>query len=221
MLRLGESLSVDRALWIVPVAIVAGFLVADFIAGVVHWFADTYFDPATPVVGPLLIEPFRDHHRDPEGITRHGFLELSGNSALATLPIAGTLLWWDAPERAAAQLLHAGVTALAMALFATNEFHRWAHMREPPPVARWLQHRRVVLSPAVHDRHHQAAHDRSYCVTCGWLNPILDRTRFFPRVEAMLETVGVAPRRASADPGTGSAASFSASARGAGGRGSA
>jgi ubiquitin-conjugating enzyme E2 variant len=148
------------------------------------------------VLGPLLIEPFRDHHRDPLGITRHGFVELSGNSALATLPVAGTLLWWGPPEEdVVSPFVHAGVTALAMALFATNLFHRWAHMPRPPAAAAWLQRSRLVLPPSVHAVHHRAAHDCSYCVTSGWLNPLLDRIGFFSRVERGLAALGLDPMR--------------------------
>jgi len=220
--RLLDSLSLERAVWVLPAAFAAGFLLADFVAGAVHWFADTYFDPATPVLGPLLIEPFRDHHRDPQGITRHGLLELCGNSALATLPIAAGLLWLGPPGGSVpVELLHASVLALAMALFATNVFHRWAHMRRPPALAVWLQRRRLVLPPAVHDRHHAAAHDRSYCVTCGWLNPLLDRTRFFARVERLLAAIGVAPMRDEVGAGVPAAggAGLGASATGAEGPG--
>ena len=188
--RILEVTPSERLLWIVPLSLALGLMVADFVGGAVHWFADTYFDPETPILGAVLIEPFRDHHQDPAGITRHGFLELLGNNAMGTLPMAGILLALGPPASGLwAQLGHSAVAALALALFATNAFHCWAHMEEPPGFAAWLQRRRLVLSPEVHSRHHCAAHDSSYCVTSGWLNPLLDRWRFFGRLEALLSTV--------------------------------
>lgn len=179
------------ALCVVALPVAVGL--ADLASGLVHWFADRYLDPATPVLGPMLIEPFREHHRDPTAMTRHDFFEVSGNNGLATLPLAALLLaagldggdplWWKA----------AGVVALAfsLAIFATNQLHAWAHAGRPPGWVRRLQRRRLVLSPEAHARHHAHGHDRAYCVTTGWLNPLLDRTRAFPRLEAGLARLGL------------------------------
>src|SRR5262245_21619986 len=46
-------------------AAVAGYAFADVASGLVHWFCDTFFRETTPGIGPLLIRPFREHHRDP------------------------------------------------------------------------------------------------------------------------------------------------------------
>ena len=192
LFRLLETMPFERLVWILPVSLVLGLAAADFVAGAVHWFADTYFEPETPIVGPLLIEPFREHHRDPQGITRHGFLELSGNSALATLPIGVGLLALGWPGQSVMmQSLHASVTALALALFATNSCHCWAHMPRPPAFATWLHRRGLAIAPDVHAVHHRAAHDCSYCVTLGWLNPLLDRVDFFRRLETALAAIGI------------------------------
>jgi hypothetical protein len=188
--RVATSTPSERLLWMVPVALVAGYAAADFVSGAVHWFADTYLDAGTPILGPLLIGPFREHHADPHAITRHGLLELLGNNALATLPVAGVLLAFGAPSLGLfAQAAHTFLTALALALLATNALHRWAHMAEPPRSVSWLQRRLLVLSKEAHARHHLAAHDRSYCVTSGWLNPVLDRFCFFARIEALVSRV--------------------------------
>ena len=56
-----------------------------------------------------------------------------------------------------------------------------------PPVARWLQRRRVLLSPEAHAKHHTAPFNAYYCITAGWFNPLLERTRFFRRLEKVIE----------------------------------
>jgi plasmanylethanolamine desaturase len=68
------------------IMLAAGYLLADLLTGLVHWFCDTFFDEATPLIGPGLIAPFREHHRDPLLMTRHGFLELTGSSFRAHAP---------------------------------------------------------------------------------------------------------------------------------------
>jgi len=67
---------------------------------------------------------------------------------------------------------------------ATNQFHKWAHQENPSAFARWLQRKRLVLEPAHHQRHHTRPFDVNYCITNGWLNPVLNRLKFFRRLEA-------------------------------------
>ena len=52
----------------------------------------------------------------------------------------------------------------------------------PRPVA-WLQGAGLILTPARHARHHTASHAGAYCVTTGWLNPLLDRLQAFAAAE--------------------------------------
>ena len=115
------------------------------LTGFVHWFCDTFFDETTPVIGPGLIAPFREHHRDPLLMTRHGFLELTGSSFRGLAPLLRAV-------RLAGQLgsigLNAFVFALAAGAVATNLLHRWAHDPAPPAFARVLHRLGVVLTPS-------------------------------------------------------------------------
>jgi ubiquitin-conjugating enzyme E2 variant len=163
-----------------------GYVLADFLSGCAHWFCDRFFEERTPVIGALLIAPFREHHADPQAITRHGFLELNGNSALALAPLAAWL-WWSGDalgEGFGGMLARATVVFGALALVATNQLHRWAHEAAPPRVVRWLQGRGLILRPEQHARHHRPPHEGAYCITAGWLNAPLDRVRFFARCES-------------------------------------
>ena len=75
---------------------------------------------------------------------------------------------------------------LCLAAFLANQFHKWAHMEAPPAFAGWLQARGVILSKEHHDIHHESPYDTYYCITVGFWNPLLDRTRFFERVERLI-----------------------------------
>jgi len=188
--RFGPAIASGASVSACVLGLIAGYLLADGIAGTVHWIADRYFDPRTPLLGPMLIEPFREHHEDALSITRHDFFEVSGNNALVVCPVLAALLL--APEPAGPIGHFAVATALfaSLSLFATNLFHSWAHAPRPPRIARRLQRWGLILRPQAHARHHRHGHDRAYCVTSGWLNPVLDRLRLFERAEQLLASIG-------------------------------
>jgi hypothetical protein len=166
-----------------------GYLLADFVSGIVHWAGDTVGDETTPVLGPHFVTPFRQHHVDPKAITRHDFIETNGNNCIVSLPILGVVATVLPRETGTAFYLCATVAFLAFWVFCTNQFHKWAHADDPPRIARFLQRWCLILSPDHHDIHHAAPHDKYYCITVGWMNPILTWVRFFRLLERMLGAV--------------------------------
>jgi ubiquitin-conjugating enzyme E2 variant len=70
--------------------------------------------------------------------------------------------------------------------FCTNQFHKWAHTKEPAAWIRALQRAGLILSPEHHAVHHASPQDKYYCITVGWMNPLLERIRFFRACEAAI-----------------------------------
>jgi plasmanylethanolamine desaturase len=171
----------------------AGYLAADLVSGLIHWFCDRFFEEHTRLIGPVLISPFREHHRDPLAMTRHGFLELTGNSCLGLAPVLALAWRW-----AGGAWLDALVLAFAGGVMITNVLHKWAHAATAPPMVRWLQRRRLVLAPAAHALHHRAGYTGGYCVTSGWMNPLTDRLRLFVGLGLVMAALGV-PRTTARD----------------------
>jgi len=184
--RLGRALVDGRALALALAGIPLGWLAADLLSGLVHWFCDRFFEETSPVIGHVLIAPFREHHRDPLAMTRHGFLELTGNSCAGLLPV---LL--AAAATTGGILADATIVAGAVAVGATNFFHKWAHAPAVPRAVAWLQAQHLILAPAHHAGHHRAGHAGRYCVTAGWLNGLVDGLGVFRRLERWLTAVGV------------------------------
>ncbi len=184
-------------LWLLPLLVVLAYLAADLLSGFVHFLADNFGSPETPVIGPGFISGFRDHHVDPAGIVAHDFIDTNGNNCLVSLPFM-LLVWLVVPiETTVGGYLFAAFSLLlCLAAFLTNQFHKWAHMQEPPSTIAWLQRRGVILSREHHDIHHASPYDTYYCITVGFWNPLLDRTRFFERTERLLRGVlpGTDPR---------------------------
>jgi hypothetical protein len=181
-LRLAAGLARSGAWHWLPIGLVLGVACADLTSGLVHWFCDSFFSAETPLIGRLLIRPFRDHHAAPEAMVGHGLLELHANSCapvVAALALARLLPF----EPSHATLFQAWLFFFALTAASTNQLHLWAHAESRPPVVRWLQRHGVILTPERHALHHSSDFSRSYCVATGWLNPALDRAGLFPRLE--------------------------------------
>jgi hypothetical protein len=188
--RSAESLHATGLWWLLPPSALAGLVCADFATGTVHWVCDRFFREDTPILGALLIRPFRDHHLDPEAMTRHGLLELHGNSCIPVIVALAAARLLPGEAQGVLRLgFDLWLGAFVAASMATNQFHMWAHAASVPSGVRWLQRRGLVLSPERHARHHCGEFDRSYCMTSGWLNPLLDRVDLFGRLERRIRSV--------------------------------
>lgn len=153
----------------------AGWIAADLSSGLVHWAFDSFGNVNTPFLGSVFIRPFREHHVDPQAMTRHDFIETNGSSCLGCIPIliATSAMTLDSPRMI---LLQASLLFTAVGVLLTNQCHKWAHMEQgsaPLPV-RWAQRCRLVLSPGRHLKHHTPPFDSHYCTASGWLNAPLN-----------------------------------------------
>ena len=173
--------------WLVVVAALLGYAAADLASGLVHFLADNFGSPATPLLGPGFVLPFRQHHVDPLGITRHGFWNANANNALVTLPVLIPFVTLAYVERRTGAY-HWGVFmwTMLLAVFLTNQTHKWAHMASPPRPVRWLQRAGVILSREHHDVHHTSPFNTHYCITVGVWNPLFERFRIFDRLERFI-----------------------------------
>jgi hypothetical protein len=197
MAGLGQGLASDLVAeaGIVVVGLAIGFVAADGISGVVHWLADTWGQADWPIVGPVIIRSFREHHADPDAIVRHGFIETNGASSLGALLLVASAAALP-PEGTVPMLARAVVFSLSSALAATNQIHKWAHAATAPRAVAWLQRRGCILSPTHHAVHHTPPFDRHYCITTGWLNPLCERLDLFRALERWITSAsGVLPRR--------------------------
>jgi hypothetical protein len=189
--RLAGAVGSWRDVALIVVAMPFGLMLADVLAGTVHWFCDTFFEEDTPVIGPTFIYSFREHHRDPSIITKHNFLELNGSTCLVAGIAALGFLAID-PTGGDWQL---GVSGFAFALCGagavTNQLHRWAHDENPSSFARLLQRMHLVLTPEHHRVHHTAPFAKHYCVTNGWANALLERLSAWRHAERIAVSIGI------------------------------
>jgi ubiquitin-conjugating enzyme E2 variant len=165
-------------------AVVLGMLEADLLSGVVHWVFDTWGSSRTPLVGPLAIRTFREHHDDAHAMLAHDFVETNGHNFALSAVLSGVGWLASAPLFARAFLVAAVFVAL------TSQIHKWAHTKRPPALVCALQRWRVILSPAHHQVHHQDRHTRNYCITTGWLDAPLRALRVWEGLEVIFPRFG-------------------------------
>ena len=172
----------------IALELVAVWLLADLVSGVVHWAEDSYGFETTPVIGPWVVGPNLLHHRDASAFVRLGWFASSwdllavGAAILAIAALAGALTW------------HVGLFVLLGAN--ANQIHKWNHMRRAsvPPAIRLLQRLRLLQSWRHHAQHHRGTKDSHYCVITEVLNPLLDRIGWWRMLEKVLTPLLGLPR---------------------------
>ena len=148
-----------------------------------------------PVIGQALIRPFREHHVDQKEITRHDFIETNGNNCIVATPVLLTLLVIMPKETGLLFYASVVIAFTAFFVFCTNQFHKWAHTKNPARWVRLLQRANLILSPEHHVVHHTSPRDKYYCITVGWMNEPLYRLRFFEILEWIISAAtGSTPR---------------------------
>lgn len=174
---------------VVLIAVPVGMLFADFFSGIVHWGCDTWGTVKTPIFN-AFIRSFREHHVDPMAITRHDFIEANGDNCLVCIP-ALLLLAFVRVDLSTASELFLFVSLLTTAFFVslTNQIHKWSHTLRPPAAVKFLMDAHIILSRKVHNVHHQNPYDRYYCITTGWLNPVLGAINFWGAMEAAIQSL--------------------------------
>jgi ubiquitin-conjugating enzyme E2 variant len=169
-------------------ALPLAYYLADLFTGFVHWVCDSFGCESTPIWGPMLVGPFRRHHRDPLEITRITLIENLGASA-----IAGSVVLLICRPQAGDQSFfwHLWLWFLVFS-FVSNLFHRWSHWpRAHKP--RWLlllQKYRLILPSEDHLLHHRPPFRTNYCILSGWANPLSNRIPW-ARIEGWLLRLGI------------------------------
>jgi ubiquitin-conjugating enzyme E2 variant len=170
---------------------VVAMCLADWISGMVHWYFDTWGTINTPLLGSF-IRSFREHHLDAREICNHDFVETNADSTVGSVLLLPVIIYSIPNEMWGLQSVL--IWASLLTGF-TNEFHKWSHERRPTGIIKFLQATHLVLPCKHHHVHHTSPHDEYYCITNGWLNPVLSRIDYWRRLETFITKVtGAVPR---------------------------
>ncbi len=165
-----------------------GWLLADLLSGVVHWWEDRVARVDWPVIGRTVVAPNRLHHTDVLAFTRSGLIARNLPVWLIVAAISGAWFWISGPTVTWATATLGGAIV--------NEVHRATHLPATVgPIARVLQEVGLLQSPRHHMGHHKTPSDRRYCILTDWLNPVLDGLGLWRRLESAMDHVGLSPNR--------------------------
>ena len=174
---------------LIVVEIMLVVVLADFLAGVIHWAEDAYFSEETPVIGPLFIRPNIVHHHFPRFFTRLSWWQSSWDLTL----IGGAILLIAWPL---------GLLCWQLGFFVAlsinaNEVHKWSHRTrtENGWLISKLQEWHVLQTPRHHGLHHSDPKNTYYCPITNLVNPMLELVHFWDRAETVVERLTGATHR--------------------------
>jgi ubiquitin-conjugating enzyme E2 variant len=165
-------------------------IAADFLVGFVHWIEDAYVREDWPVLGPLVGRPNILHHHLPRHFVRNSWMQSCWDQLLLAGVIVG--IAWSVDG------LSWPVMVFAVLVGNANEIHKWAHRsrRENGRLITLLQDLHLIQGARHHAIHHTDPKSTHYCVITECLNPVLERLRFWTRLECLLWRWFRARRRA-------------------------
>ena len=157
--------------------IFTSFLIADFLSGLFHWWEDTYAKEEWWLIGKYIATPNKIHHEKPAEFTKGSYWHRNWTTIIPSLISAALLYYYDC-------WLWLSFIMLSQA----NEIHCWSHM-PCNRVIKLIQSVGIIQGPKDHHEHHIDNHDKAYCVMSIFLNPVLDRIRFWRALEWMIKCI--------------------------------
>jgi ubiquitin-conjugating enzyme E2 variant len=168
---------------IVVLQAVLVIMLADFVAGVVHWFEDAYVREDTPIIGSFIGKANVIHHHLPRHMTRNNWWQSSWDLlCFSALIVLGA--WWLG-------LLTWHVWLFAVVSTNANQVHKWSHQtrKENGRIISFLQDIHVLQTPHHHAVHHTNPKNVRYCPVTNLVNPLLDTIKFWDGVEWLLARI--------------------------------
>lgn len=177
------------------IQIISGFIAADLLSGLFHWFEDTYLDYCINI--PILSDISKDnelHHYFPRSILAYSYLEQISVTLPLTIAVV-VIVYICFPKWAVKH--YAFMISLFIFGSVSNLIHRFSHMRacEIPFPLNVIQYTGILCSHDHHSMHHTLINEK-YCVISEYSNHILDNIGFWRGLEMLIYLVsGIHPSR--------------------------
>ena len=174
--------------------IILGFLLADILSGMFHWFEDTYLDYCIDI--PFINQISKDnelHHYFPRSILAYSYLD-NITVSLPIFIIISIILY----------VINKNIFKYTYFIFSlgifsiiSNIIHRFSHMRdcETNIIIKFLHKTGVLCSHSHHLLHHKRITEK-YCVVSEYNNYVLDSIYFWRILENIIYLLtGISPSR--------------------------
>ncbi|MCK0101176.1 fatty acid desaturase family protein [Pseudohalocynthiibacter sp. F2068] len=181
--------SVFSNLFLIVAQVFALYLLADFIGGIFHWAEDTLGSAEAPIWGRLFVQPNEVHHDTPGQMLKIPWYINNITIVIAVLSVFAACWVLDA--------LTWKVYVMGFFGAWNQQVHRFCHTPTArlPPAVKWLQRIGIIQNARHHWRHHTEPHLTNYCVLTPWVNPALDKIKFWRAMEQIFVPIFGAPRR--------------------------
>ncbi len=169
--------------------ILAAWLLADLLTGIVHWAEDRLAGDRLPFLGKHVFAPNRLHHTQPLAFTRSGFWSRNASSiiAAAALFVVFATATTAAIGPGVPGLIRVALVTMALAGAMANQVHYWAHLpKRAPLIVQAAQSIGLMQSRMHHAVHHAEPNRTRYCALTDWFNPVLDRHRVWAKLERIV-----------------------------------
>lgn len=155
--------------------IIGSWLLADFIAGVFHWWEDSYLTQSDSFLGRLIGGPNQLHHADQYAFLKGTYWQRNYTTIVPSLIAMLLCLCFEPIKNGWLCMLF---------LSQANQIHAWAHSKKSNGwIIRGMQRLAILQSPRHHSEHHRNPFHVRYCVMSPLLNPILDAIGFWRGLE--------------------------------------
>lgn len=177
--------------YVLPLALLAGLYVADFVTGFLHWAFDVWFNENIEFVRRMVIM-VREHHLHPQRIFKYSFYHDAGILSWLSLPLTAPAVTYalvTGADPSASVLLYALVGAsvvVSLCLVFMLEFHKCGHNPDASKVVKALQGLHLLLPYGHHMTHHSGNYDRNYCLINGYADLTLGKLGVWRGLERVI-----------------------------------
>jgi len=166
------------------IQILLGFILADIVGGIFHWFEDTYLSYCIniPFLNKIAVKN-EMHHYFPRSIVAKSYLENISTTVLILLIFLPLIYLFYRINRNYIYFIISFLFFISI----SNVIHRFSHMRdcEKNNFIILLQKSGILCSSEHHKIHHEGSNQK-YCVISEYNNYILDNIYFWRILEYVI-----------------------------------